>query len=174
MADTVIYTDKGESMTSYPTLRTLRDDLADAVLRHPHDAKLQQIRDQIATLTEQARRLERPVLVFDMSNTQASHAIEVGRFGAERQVPDPYIAGLWAAWRILAFRQGANGMAPADLLEDPGSDPAEALRKQLRRAAEWVEVTAGCPELALAILQIRTTGGVITIRGELPEIHLML
>lgn len=161
-------------MTSYTTFRQLADAIGEAAQRYPYDSKLRKILTSANDLAKQAWEREQVPLVFDMSHTQVTHTVEVGRFGSEKRIADPHLAGLWAAWRIFSFRQGANGMDASTFLERPSSAPGEALRKQLSRAAEWVEVVAHCPELARAFLKIKTTGDVITIRGDLPEIHLML
>ena len=161
-------------MTTYTTFKALADDLAAATLRHPHDPKLRITLATLQDLAQKAWRREQLPLVFDMTHSRITQAIEVGRFGHERQVADPGLAGLRAAWRILSFGAGVNGMEAATFLERPDTAPGEALRKQLKRAAEWAEDVALCPELARTILQIKTAGDTITIKGELPELHLMV
>lgn len=114
---------------------------------------------------------DRPVVFM----SHGSGHLTIGLQGKERIFIHPGLAGLESALRIFAMG-GVSPMQAADFVNPSSTHPGNALREQLRDAADWVEAVARCPGLARCmrppVISISTAGGVRFNAGLAPRLIL--
>lgn len=101
----------------------------------------------------------------------------LGREGKAQSLPSPKLSGLDYAWRVFLLGAGAGSALDASaLLGASTKRPGNALRNRLADAADWVERTGGCRQLATAIRSIRVSedGGIEYDPSRHPPILLSL
>ncbi len=119
-------------------------------------------RAKVAAVKAEAWRRIRTPIVFDRS---APGYLRIGAEGQELELPDPGLEGLGDAWLILLHGPTAKHALRATYF----APSPNALRNRLAKAAQWIDKTAKCRELAQALRRpylVISDDGTITVNPQ--------